>query len=63
MTMDEALDLVVNAQARLIRIRQEFRQMDQQLAEVENVLEQLAKRLAPPEQGADDGIPSGSEGT
>jgi hypothetical protein len=57
MTMDEARDLVVNAQTRMIRIRQELRQIDMQLAEAENVLDLLARRLVTPEEEDDDGTP------
>ena len=57
MTMDEARNLVLNAQARLLQIRQEVHQIETRLIAVENVLELLVQRLAPPEAEDDDGTP------
>jgi hypothetical protein len=59
MTIDEAREMVMSAQARLIRVRQELRQVDAQLSEADNLLELLVKRLAPPEgEAAADGGPT-----
>jgi hypothetical protein len=53
MTMDEAREMVLNAQTRLVQLRQMLRQMDGRLAEAEHVLDLLARRLVPPVREAD----------